>query len=388
MSEPPAISRLTRGLRHGLGTDTGQRAIVPPWYPSTNYSFDDLGQPGGDYDYGRTNNPTRSLVAEALATLEGGAGCVFTSSGMSAASLAVLALVPTGGRVVATHDLYGGTWRLLERFSDQSRLTVDFVDLTDLDLAGAALQRPVDLLWVETPSNPLLRISDVRALADLGHAAGATVLVDNTFCSPLLQQPLDLGADLVMHSATKFINGHSDVIAGALVSRDQALHDDLSAWANTLGVTGSSFDAWLTLRGLRTLEVRQRVHEQNALAVVDLLRQHPAVNAVHHPSQVEHPGHEVAVRQQSGFGSLVSLDLHAGRDAASTVVRNLHCFDLAESLGGVESLVAHPSSMTHAAMPPEVQAAAGITPGLLRLSVGIEPVADLLADLRHALDQI
>ncbi|MGJ6980219.1 trans-sulfuration enzyme family protein [Aestuariimicrobium soli] len=388
MNEHPEISRLTRGLRHGLGTDQGQRAIVPPWYPSTNYTFDDLGQPGGDYDYGRTKNPTRTLLAEALTTLEGGSGCVVTSSGMAAATLAVIGTVPTGGRVVATHDLYGGTWRLLQRFADQGRLVVDFVDLTDLELAREALGSPADLLWIETPSNPLLRISDIAALADLGHAAGATVLVDNTFCSPLLQQPIDHGADLVMHSATKFINGHSDVIAGALISADQTRHDDLAGWANTLGVTGSSFDAWLTLRGLRTLEARQRVHEENALAVVALLTEHPAVSAVHHPSIPTHPGHELARRQQAGFGSLVSFDLSGGRAAASTMVRHLRCFDLAESLGGVESLVAHPASMTHAAMPEDVLSSAGITPGLLRLSVGIEPTDDLVADLRYALDQL
>lgn len=388
MSERPEISRITRGLRHGLGTDKGERAIVPPWYPSTNYSFDDLGEPGGAYDYGRTRNPTRTLLAEALATLEGGVDAIITSSGMAAATLAVIALVPTGGRVVATHDLYGGTWRLLSRFEEQGRLTVDFVDLTDLDLARDALAAPADLLWIETPSNPLLRISDIAALADLGHAAGATVLVDNTFCSPLLQQPISHGADLVMHSATKFINGHSDVIAGALISADADLHENLFAWGNTLGVTGSSFDAWLTLRGLRTLEARQRVHEENALAVVDLLSGHPAVSAVHHASLATHPGHDLATRQQSGYGSLLSFDLVGGRAAASALVKNLRCFDLAESLGGVESLVAHPASMTHAAMPPEVLEAAGITPGLLRVSVGIEPADDLIADLRHALNHI
>lgn len=388
MSDHPEISRLTRGLRHGLGHDQGQRSIVPPWYPSTNYTFAGLGEPAGDFDYGRTKNPTRAMVAEALATLEGGAGCVFTSSGMSAATLAVIASVPGGGRVVAAHDLYGGTWRLLERFQEQHRLTVDFVDLTDLDQARAALSTPASLLWVETPSNPLLRISDIAALTDLGHAAGATVLVDNTFCSPLLQQPLDLGADLVMHSATKFINGHSDVIAGAVIARDADRHEELAAWANTLGVTGSSFDAWLTLRGLRTLEARQRLHEENALAVVELLSSHPAVSAVHHPSIPTHPGHDLARRQQRGFGSLLSFDLHGGRDAAATLVSHLRCFDLAESLGGVESLVAHPGSMTHAAMPADVQARAGITEGLLRVSVGIEPKADLVSDLAHALDQI
>ncbi len=388
MSEHPQISRLTQGLRHGLGTDRGERAIVPPWYGSTNYTFSSLGEMAGDHDYSRTRNPTRGLLAESLATLEGGASAIVTASGMATATLITLALVPTGGRVVATADLYGGTWRLFSRFADQGRLQIDYVDLTDLAAATAALAEPADLLWIETPSNPLLRISDIAALADLGHAAGATVAVDNTFCSPLLQQPLGLGADIVVHSTTKFINGHSDVVGGAVISADPATGEELAGWANTLGLTGSSFDAWLTLRGLRTLQARQLMHEANALAIVDLLSSHPAVSAVHHPSLASHPGHALASQQQQGFGSVVSFDLHAGRDGAEVLVDHLLCFDLAESLGGVESLVAHPASMTHAAMPEQVQDRAGITPGLLRLSVGIEPQADLVADLAHALDQV
>lgn len=388
MSEHPPISRLTRGLRHGLGTDRGERAIVPPWYGSTNYTFADLGEMAGDHDYGRTRNPTRGLLADALATLEDGASAIVTASGMATATLTVLALVPNGGRVVATADLYGGTWRLLSRFADQGRLVVDFVDLTDLDAAGRALAQPADLLWIETPSNPLLRISDISALAALGHGAGASVVVDNTFCSPLLQRPIEHGADIVVHSTTKFINGHSDVIGGAVICADEAVGEELAGWANTLGVTGSSFDAWLTLRGLRTLEARQRIHETNTAAVVALLEDHPAVSVVHHPGLPGHAGHDLAQRQQDGFGSVLSFDLHGGREAAATVVKALRCFDLAESLGGVESLVAHPASMTHAAMPQQVQDRAGITPGLLRLSVGIEPVADLVEDLRFALDQV
>lgn len=385
MSEPSSV---TRGLRHGLGSDSAQHAVVPAWHPSTNYLFADLGQPAGVHDYARAGNPTRDLLGEALAELEGASGCVVTASGMAAATLVVSALVPVGGRVVATHDLYGGTWRLFTRLAEQGRLDVDFVDLTDPAQLTAALSpgRPADLVWVETPSNPLLRLTDITAVADAAHAAGAVVAVDNTFCSPLLQRPLDLGADVVVHSTTKFINGHSDVVAGAVAAADLERHDALAAWANTLGVTGSSFDAWLTLRGLRTLDARLRVHQANALAVVDALADHPAVAAVHHPSLPTHPHHELARRQQQGFGSIVSFELAGGREAAARLVRELRLFDLAESLGGVESLVAHPASMTHAAMPAQAQQAAGITEGLLRLSVGIEAEADLVADLRHALD--
>ena len=385
MSQPEP-SRLTRALRHGIGQDTQHRAVVPAWYPSTNYTFPTIGEEP-DYAYSRSANPTRDLFGEALNTLEGGAGAVVTASGMAAATLAVLALVPQGGRVVAAHDLYGGTWRLLDRWHAEGRVQVDWVNLTDLEAARAALTSPADLVWVETPSNPLLRITDIAAVAELGHAAGATVLVDNTFCSPLRQQPLDLGADLVMHSTTKFINGHSDVIGGALVAGTAELAEQLVWWANTTGVVGSSFDAWLQLRGLRTLSARMDVHERNAAAIVDLLTSHPAVAAVHYPGLPDHPGHELAARQQSGVGAMLSFELAGGLDAARQAVSGLRCFDLAESLGGVESLVVHPGSMTHGAMSAEAQALAGITPGLLRLSVGLEGADDLVADLRAGLDQ-
>lgn len=386
MDQQPQTSRLTRALRHGIGQDTQHRAVVPAWYASTNYTFPTIAEEP-DYAYSRSGNPTRDMFGEALAILEGGAGAVITSSGMSAATLAVLALVPAGGRVVAAHDLYGGTWRLLDRFAAEARLQVDWVDLSDLDAARVALGTPADLVWIETPSNPLLRITDIAAVADLAHAAGATVLADNTFCSPALQQPLALGTDVVMHSTTKFINGHSDVVGGALVSATQEMHDELDWWANTTGVSGSSFDAWLQLRGLRTLDARMRVHDENARAVADLLVGHPAVTTVHYPGLPDHPGHDLAARQQSGFGSLISIELAGGRPAADAMVASLSTFCLAESLGGVESLIVHPGAMTHAAMTDEAKHLAGITEGLLRLSVGIEQAADLVADLTVALDR-
>lgn len=383
MAEP---SRLTRALRHGIGADTQHGAVVPPWYPSTNYRFASVDDDPA-YAYGRSGNPTRDQFGEALAILEDGAGAVITASGMAAATLALLALVPLGGRVVAAHDLYGGTWRLLDRFATEGRLRVDWVDLTDLDAARAALADATDLVWIESPSNPLLRITDIAAVCELAHAAGATVLADNTFCSPLRQQPIALGADVVLHSTTKFINGHSDVVGGALIAGTKQLADTLDWWANATGVIGASFDAWLQLRGLRTLDARMRVHEQNAAAVVELLDAHDAVATVHYPGLPFHPGHALAARQQSGFGSLLSIELAGGRPAVDAFLDGLRCFDLAESLGGVESLVVHPQTMTHGAMSPAAHELAGITPGLLRFSVGIEATDDLVTDLAEALDR-
>lgn len=384
MTDTPEISRLARGLRAGLDTDTAWNSIMPPMYLGTNFRFDHVGEQPR-YEYGRKGNPTRDLLIEAISTLEGGAGGAFTSSGLGAITLIVASLLPPQGRVVAPHDCYGGTWRLLEHLRDVGRLRVDFVDLTDVATARDALSGGADLLWLETPSNPLTRITDLAALADLGHAAGALVVADNTFCSPLYQQPLDFGCDVVVHSTTKFINGHSDSVGGIAIARDPELAEKLGHWANVLGLTGSPFDAWLTLRGLRTLDARLRVHAENAQVVVAELAQHPAVTAIHHPSLPGHPGHGLATKQQSGFGSVFSFELAGGLAAAEAFCQGLGIFDLAESLGGVESLVAHPATMTHAAMPPEVQAAAGITAGLLRLSVGVEPAADLVADLRAGL---
>lgn len=381
------LGRTTRGLRTGLGRDTAHRAVVPPVHLSTNYVFDGL-DGRGDYDYSRSGNPTRDLLAEALATLEGGAGAVVTNSGMAAVTLAVNTFVRGGGRVVAPHDCYGGTWRQLVWLADKGVLEVDFVDLTDPDSAREALSRPADLVLVETPSNPLMRVSDIGLASELAHAQGAVVAVDNTFCSPVLQRPLDLGSDLVLHSTTKFLNGHSDVVGGAVIARSQEHAEQLRGWGNCLGLTAGALDSYLVLRGLRTLDARMRVHEQNTRAVVELLTSHPAVAAVHHPSLPDHPGHALARRQQpGGFGSLLSFELHGGRAAVERFSDGLKLLLLAESLGGVETLVCHPATMTHASMPPEVQQAAGLTESLVRMSVGIEGAEDLVADLRAALDR-
>lgn len=373
----------TRAVRAAIDSDPEHRAVVPPLHLSANFAFE---APGtcGRFDYTRSGNPTRAHLAEALADLEGGRGAVVTSSGMAAVTT-VLHLVGRGDVVVSPHDAYGGTQRLLKALSARVGFTVVPVDqASEEGLVEARAARP-RLVWLETPSNPLLRVADIERWAALARESDAMCVVDNTFLSPALQRPLELGADAVVHSTTKFINGHSDVVGGAVVARDAGLADELAWWANCLGVTGAPFDAYLTLRGLRTLEARSRIHEENALRVVRSLVGHPALAALHHPSLPGHPGHEVASRQQRGWGSLVTLDLAGGRPAVDAFLGGLLHFTLAESLGGVESLVAHPASMTHASMDEAARAAAGVHDGLVRLSVGIEDGADLVEDLREAL---
>ena len=372
----------TLAVRAGINADPAHGAVSPPLHLSANFSFAGF-QQKRRYDYTRSGNPTRDELAQALAGLEGGAGAVVTATGM-AAILLVLHLLEPGDLLVLPHDGYGGTWRLVSALAKKGRFEALFVDQRDPQALAAALLRRPQLVWAESPSNPLLRLVDLRALADAAHAAGALLAVDNTFLSPALQNPLLLGADLVVHSTTKYVNGHSDVVGGAVIAKDPGLHERLAWWANALGITGAPFDSWLTLRGLRTLAVRLRQHEQNAQAIAELLESHPAVRAVHYPGLPSHPDHELARRQQRGFGGMISFELE---DAAAVprFLEALACFTLAESLGGVESLVAHPATMTHASMTPEVRARAGIGDGLIRLSVGIEALDDLAADLRSAL---
>lgn len=373
----------TRAVRAALDTDTAHGAVVPPLYLSSTFSFAGYGQKR-QYDYSRSGNPTRDALGNALADLEGGAGGIVLATGMAAVTL-VTSLVNPGQRIVAPRDCYGGTYRLLSALARTGRAVVDFVDPTDLDALAAALATPARLLWLETPSNPLLRITDLEAAARLGHAAGAIVCADNTFLSPAWQTPLSLGCDVVIHSTTKYLNGHSDIVGGAVIAREPALQEELAWWANALGLTAGAFDSFLTLRGLRTLHARLRLHEANARLVAEALNGHPAVKAVHWPGLASHPGHALAARQQRGFGAMLSIELQGGEPQVRAFLDGLQCFTLAESLGGVESLIAHPASMTHAAMDPEARARAGITDTLLRLSVGIESAEDLLADLADAL---
>jgi cystathionine gamma-synthase len=375
----------TTAARAGIGRDAHHHAVVPPIHLSANYAFPEFGVKGA-YDYTRSGNPTRDLLGEAIADLEGGAKGIITATGMAAVTL-VLQLVGRGERIVAPHDCYGGTWRLLDALHRRGLFEVTFVDQRDQVALDRAFLRPVKLLWIETPSNPLLRVTDIAALAARGGVAGALVVADNTFLSPALQQPLRLGADLVIHSTTKYLNGHSDVVGGAVVAADPSVGDDLKWWANCLGLTASPFDSWLTLRGLRTLAPRIRQHEWNAAEVVSVLEGHPAVRKVWWPGLSGHPGHEIARRQQSGFGGMVSFELHGGEPEVRAFIDGLRHFTLAESLGGVESLVAHPATMTHASMSAEARATAGISDSLLRLSVGIEDARDLVADLEGGLDR-
>lgn len=385
-SAGPIPSRVTTTVRAGLGTDSPHRSVMPPIHLSSNYYFDAPGVQHGLYDYTRTANPTRDLVAGAIAELEGGCGAAVTSSGMSA--IAVLTrLLSAGDLLMAPRDCYGGSHRLFSAEAGQGSYEIRFFNPWEersFDLARALSPR---MIWLETPSNPLLRITDIAEWARLASEIGAICVADNTFLSPVNQRPLELGADLVVHSTTKFLNGHSDVVGGAVIAADEGLLEEVAWWTNAMGVSGAPFDSYLTLRGMRTLHARSRVHEENALRVVEALAGSEAVAEVNHPSLPGHPGHEVAKRQQLGWGSLISFELRGGRPAVDAFVDGIRHFALAESLGGVESLVSHPWTMTHASMDAPARVEAGIGEGLLRLSVGIEGADDLVADLERALER-
>jgi cystathionine gamma-synthase len=385
-SSTPSLTQETRAVRAGLENCDVTGAVVPPLHLSSTYAFRGFGDKR-KYDYSRSGNPTRDLLGDALADLEGGAGAVITGSGMGAITL-VGHILPVGSRVVAPHDCYGGTFRLLTAWKKRNELDVEFVDFGNAAAVAAALAKPAALVWIETPSNPLLRITDIADIAKRAHAVGALVVADNTFLSPGWQRPLELGADIVVHSTTKYINGHSDVVGGAVIAKTRELAEQLAWWGNCLGLTGSPFDSFLTLRGLRTLHVRLREHGRNAQAVADFLSQQPQVKRVYYPGLPGHPGHDIAKRQQTGFGAIVTLEVNGGIDGARRFSEALELFSLAESLGGVESLVAHPATMTHAAMAPEARAAAGLVDGLLRLSIGIESTDDLLRDLRNGVKSV
>ena len=378
------ISPTTRAVRAAIAVDREHGAVVPPIHLSSTFAFDGFNRPR-TYDYTRSGNPTRSQLATALADLEGGVDAVVTNTGMSAVTLA-LQLLQRGDTMLAAHDCYGGTQRLLRALAQREHFTLRFADLTGDDVEREIESTAPRMIWVETPSNPLLRITDIARLADGARRANAILVVDNTFLSPVLQQPITLGADLVLHSTTKYLNGHSDVVGGAVVAAARPLADELTWWANCLGVTGAPFDSFLTLRGVRTLHSRMRDHLAGASAVVDALCRHRAVRKVYYPGLPDHPGHDIARRQQSGFGAMVSFELAGGARAVERFVEQLRYFTLAESLGGVESLVAHPATMTHASMSVEARGAAGISDALVRLSVGIESPEDLVTDLRDALD--
>ncbi len=372
-------------VRASIGADRSHRAVVP-LHLSANFVFEAPGT-SGRYDYTRSGNPTRDDLAAALAEAEGGTSCLVTASGMAAVHV-VSQLLRSGDALVAPFDAYGGCHRLFGAESRRIGFDLHWVDPSAPEADQLLPEVRPRILWLETPSNPLLRITDLEKWAARGREVGAIVVADNTFLSPANQRPLDFGVDVVVHSTTKLINGHSDVVGGAIVCRDAALGEELAWWTNCVGAAGAPFDAYQTLRGLRTLHARVAVHDHNTLAVVDALEAHPAVVAVHHPSRAAHPGHEIAARQQTGWGSIVGLELVGGAASVERFVGGLRHFTLAESLGGVESLVAHPATMTHASMTEEARARAGIGPGLVRLSVGIERERDLVADVTGALDRV
>lgn len=380
MSKPHSA---TVAARAGIAQDSAYGAVTPPLYLTSTYELKAFKQPG-KYDYSRSNNPTRDLLGDALAELEGGAKGLITGTGMSACLLA-LQLIGPEDTLVIPHDCYGGSYRLFLNLANRKKaFKLVVVNFQQTDWTEQIKAAKPKMIWVETPSNPLLQITDVKATAQLAKTLNAILVVDNTFLSPALQNPIALGADIVIHSTTKFINGHSDIVGGALIAKDAAVGDELKWWANCLGVTAGAFDSYQTLRGLRTLLPRIKQHQQNAELVVDFLQKQPLVGRVYYPGLKDHPGHAIAKAQQHGFGSMLSFDLAADEAYLAVFFEALQCFTLAQSLGGIESLICHPGSMTHASLDAATQKAAGIGPTLIRLSVGIEEAQDLIADLAQA----
>ncbi len=386
MTEKKPFSVLTATIRAGIETDEQFGSVSPPIHMSTNYTFEGLGKKR-PFDYSRSGNPTRAIVEQAIANLEGGAGAVVTCTGMAALTT-VFHLLSPGNVLIAPHDCYGGTHRLLQSYHQKGFFEVVFVDQTDKPALEAAFSRKPAMILIETPSNPLLRITDIAYAAGLAKVAGAISVADNTFMSPVFQRPFDFGVDIVLHSTTKYLNGHSDLVGGALIGRTKEMADRLYWWANNLGTTGSAFDSFLTLRGLRTLDLRVRKQAENAGIIAAFLKAHRAVDKIYYPGLQDHPGHSLAKSQQWGFGSMLSIEIKGGLQAVEKFVDNLSLFSLAESLGGFESLIAHPSTMTHAAMDPDARVAAGIGDSLLRLSIGLENCEDLTDDLEQALNSI
>jgi cystathionine gamma-synthase len=373
----------TLAIHAGQEPDPVTGAVVPPIYQVSTFKQDGVGGLRGGYEYSRSANPTRTALQECLTALEGGTAALAFASGLAASDCVVRATCRPGDRVLIPHDAYGGTFRLFDKVLSGWGLAYDSVPMSDPAAVRAALSaHPARLLWIETPTNPLLSIADIAALAGIAHDAGALLVVDNTFASPYLQQPLVLGADVVIHSTTKYLGGHSDVIGGATVVADADLGERLAFLQNATGAVAGAFDSWLTLRGIRTLGVRMDRHSQNAQRVADMLTSHPAVGAVYYPGLAAHPGHEVAAKQMRGYGGMVSFRARGGEAEAVAICDRTRLFTLAESLGGVESLIEHPARMTHAS----VAGSALEVPGdLVRLSVGLESGDDLLEDLRTAL---
>ena len=373
----------TKAIHAGQEPDPSTGAIMPPIFQTSTYAQNGLGDHKG-YEYSRSHNPTRTALEECLAALEDGKFGLAFASGMAAES-AILSLLSAGDHLVACDDLYGGSYRIFERVMRRYNVETSYVPASNIAAYEQAIRPNTKIIWLETPTNPLLRLIDIQAVAEIAHRHNILVVVDNTFASPYFQQPLKLGADIVVHSTTKYINGHSDVIGGALVLNNEEVYESIKFYENAAGNVPSPFDAWLTLRGIKTLAVRMRQHDENARTVAKFLAEHPRVEKVYYPGLPSHPDYELAFRQMSGFGGMVSFQFKGVYADVDKLVRRFKVISLAESLGGVESLVCHPVSMTHGSIPKEIREARGLTDTLLRLSVGIEDAEDLLADLQQAL---
>ena len=383
-SQSKNLSQGTIAVRGGINTDDQYGSVVPVITPSTCYRYQEFATPR-EFDYARKANPSRRFVEETVAKLEGGADAILTNCGMSAIHLVSVALLTPDDLVVAPHDCYGGSYRLFNSLSQRGYFKAKFVDQSDPVALKEALSLRPKLVLIETPSNPLLRVVDIQEISQQAHDVGALVLVDNTFMTPILQKPIELGADIVTHSCTKFLNGHSDLLAGILVFKDQQLATDVLWWANNIGTLTSSFDSYLLLRGLRTLAARVNLQQANAQKVVEFLVNHPKIAHVYHPSLSSNLGHEIAKKQQKGFGSLLSFELAGDPEVMPKFLKALNIITLAQSLGGVESLICHPATMTHSGITAQARKTAGISDQLLRISVGLEDVDDLLGDLEQAL---
>ena len=375
----------TRCVHTGVDKDAAYNSVITPIYPTSTFYWDDLKTNRG-YDYTRSGNPTRAALEENIASLEGGIACRATTTGMAAIT-AVMHLFQPGDHIIAGHDIYGGTFRLFHNVYSEWGLNFSFVDMGDLANVRQAVAPATKCLWIETPSNPLLRVVDIAALTAIARGAGAITIADNTFMSPYLQRPFEHGVDVVIHSTTKYLNGHSDVVGGCVVTRHAQQAERIAYIVNALGVSCSPFDAWLVLRGVKTLGPRMEAHQRGAMALAQMLAEHASVEMVYYPGLPSHPQHALAKRQQNGFGAMLSFDVRGGREQAERVLNGVKLFYLAESLGGVESLVSYPETMSHASMTPEARRTAGITEKTIRVSVGIEHPDDLVADLRQALDR-
>lgn len=385
LREAPASpwKNATLMARSGVEKDPLHGSITPALYLSTNYSFESFGKKR-PYDYSRSGNPSRDELGRAIAALENGYDAVVASSGMAALDLVFSQLTPDD-LIIAPHDCYGGTYRLLQTRAARGHFEVLFADLTQTKNLPALFACKPRLVLIETPSNPLLRITDIAAVCGFAKRVGALVAVDNTFLSPSLQKPLDLGADYAIHSTTKYINGHGDVVGGAVVSKTPALHEDIAWWANCTGTTGAPFDSFLTLRGLRTLDLRIHQQSRSAGEIAKFLQSHPSIEKVYYPGLPSHTGHAIAKEQQKGFGAMLGFEVRGGESAVRALVERTELFSFAELLGGYESLIAHPATMTHASMDKDAQIKAGIQDNLLRLSIGLEDTGDLIRDLDNAL---